>query len=252
MFGSEGMRHGWQRNVLAVLGMLLASLFSGQAVVAQQAPPPPLAFDGHGLDGESVSTQASFAAVWAERASARWVDEHNAELSRGAAPGRVPIIGSLSLGNQGSQAVRDITVQAFRAKGYEPGRNVQFIFRYGEGQQNRLAQSAAELARVPVDLIITSSVADAAEAMRATTTIPIVFSTNTDPVSAGVVNSLERPGRNATGASANTRRLREKHLDYLRQVVPGATLIAVLVNPNGASALALDETKSVAEAMGPC
>src|SRR5439155_19022889 len=132
----------------------------------------------------------------------------------------------------------------FAPGGTEPGRNVQFVWRYGEGQQNRLAESAAELVHMPVDVIITSSVADAAEAMRATTTIPIVFTTNTDPVSAGVVNSLERPGKNAIGASANTRRLREKHLDFLRQVVPGASRMAVLVNPACASAIAFDETKS--------
>ena len=104
-----------------------------------------------------------------------------------------------------------------------------------EGQTGRLPELAADLVRRQVSVIIAFSPAGAFAAKTATATIPIIFSVNEDPVRLGLVASLNRPGGNATGVNFFTAEVGAKRLDLLRELVPGAARVAVLVNPSNAT-----------------
>jgi putative ABC transport system substrate-binding protein len=116
--------------------------------------------------------------------------------------------------------------------GFVDGRNVAIEYRWAEGQYDRLPAMAADLVGRKVAVILAGG-GDLATraAMAATKTIPIVFTTAADPVGAGFVASLNRPGGNATGASLLSRELEPKRLELLHEVVPTARRIALLVNP---------------------
>jgi putative ABC transport system substrate-binding protein len=114
--------------------------------------------------------------------------------------------------------------------GYDEGRNVHVEYRWAEGHYERLPIMAADLARRPVAVIAANSPA-VVTAKAVTTTIPIVFSTNADPVELGFVASLNRPGGNLTGATNLGVELAPKRLELLHELIPTATSIALLVNP---------------------
>jgi putative ABC transport system substrate-binding protein len=126
--------------------------------------------------------------------------------------------------------------QGLKETGYIEGQNVVIERRSAEGQYDRLPALAADLVRRQVAVIVSTALAAALAAKAATTTIPIVFTTATDPVKDGLVASLSRPGGNLTGVSLPTGELVQKRLELLRDVLPDATVIAVLVNPNNPSA----------------
>ena len=143
--------------------------------------------------------------------------------------------------------------QGLKDTGYVEGENVAIEYRWAENQFDRLPALAAELVRRQVAVIVTSgglTVTFAAKA--ATTTVPIVFSAGEDPVRLGLVASLARPGSNMTGINFFTGELAAKRLELLRELVPGAILVAVLVNPANAptTETTLRDVEPAARALG--
>jgi putative ABC transport system substrate-binding protein len=131
--------------------------------------------------------------------------------------------------------------EAFRGRlrelGWTEGQNLVIESRYAEGAYDRLRPLAAELVNLPVDVIFANSAPAALAAKRVTTSIPIVFETLGDPISAGLVTSLARPEGNLTGISGLGPELSGKRLELLKELVPGLRRVAVLVNPRNVMAV---------------
>jgi putative tryptophan/tyrosine transport system substrate-binding protein len=141
--------------------------------------------------------------------------------------------------------------QALRELGYVEGQNVAYEYRYGEGSPDRLAEVAAELVRRPVDLIATFGTPPTHAAKEATATIPIVMVGVGDPVRAGLVASLARPGGNITGNTVLSPDLGPKRMQILREAIANVSRVAFLINPDNASNVAtLAEMKIAAPAAG--
>ena len=153
-------------------------------------------------------------------------------LGASAQQAAMPVVGWLN-----SETPRGYApmVAAFRQglseAGFVESRNVAIEYRWAEGQNDRLPALAAELVHRQVAVIAAAGTPSALAAKAATTTIPIIFSTASDPVAEGLVASLNRPGGNATGVTNLGTELVQKQVDMLHQMVPKATVIAALVNP---------------------
>jgi putative tryptophan/tyrosine transport system substrate-binding protein len=134
---------------------------------------------------------------------------------------------------------------------YVEGRNLIVEYRWGDGNFDRLPEMAAELVRGKPDVIVSINTAALLALQNATTTIPIVMLATADPVTAGLVSSLQRPGANITGMSVMAPELSQKRLELLKEVVPKLARVAVLSNPdNPAAVRALDETQRAARILG--
>ncbi len=144
-----------------------------------------------------------------------------------------PVIGFLSAVSPGPFAQRVAAFhQGLKESGYEDGRNLTIESRWAEERYDRLPALAADLVGRGVEVLVTYTDAAALAAKKATTTIPIVFINGGDPVRAGIVASLGRPGGNVTGASFFGVDLAPKELSLLHDIVPKATVIGFLVDQN--------------------
>jgi putative tryptophan/tyrosine transport system substrate-binding protein len=145
-------------------------------------------------------------------------------------PGKIPRIGFLP--SSGDVNNPGPLVQAFqqglRDLGYIEGKNILIDYRYAEGKADRIQSLVAELVQLKVDVLVAGSPGAVREAKQATKTIPIVMVITQDPIAAGYVNSLARPGGNITGVTRLTRELSGKRLELLKEAVPTTSRVGVL------------------------
>src|SRR5216683_531130 len=166
----------------------------------------------------------------------------------------MPVIGFLHPTSPDTNADR---LRAFRQglkdTGYVEGENVAVEYRWAEGQFDRLPALAAELVHRQVAVIVAGTLSAVVAAKAATTVIPIVFAVAEDPAALGLVASLARPGGNLTGINFFNYELVAKRLELLRELVPGAASVAVLVNPTiaGPTEITVKGVDAAARAIGP-
>ncbi|TAJ27443.1 ABC transporter substrate-binding protein, partial [Bosea sp. (in: a-proteobacteria)] len=165
-------------------------------------------------------------------------------------PGKIPLIGVLRGGSSS-----DPFVEAFRRGlrdlGYVEGKNIQIEYRYAEGKSDRLPNLAAELVRIKSDVIVIADTPAIRAAKNATRETPIVMAVVADPVAAGLIASLARPGGNITGLSNLAPELDRKRLELLKETLPNVTRVAWVWDPgNPALTIRLKEMQAAAQVLG--
>jgi ABC-type uncharacterized transport system substrate-binding protein len=169
-------------------------------------------------------------------------------------PKKVPRIGYLSSLDPARESPRSEAIRlALRELGYIEGQNIAIEYRYAEGNRDRASAHAAELVRLKVDIIVVGTPTNIRTAMNATKTIPIVMmGSGTDPVVAGLIESLARPGGNVTGLTLLSEELGGKRLELLKEAVPKLARVAVLNDPAtpGTAREVKDELPTAARALG--
>src|SRR5919201_4470451 len=151
-------------------------------------------------------------------------------LAARAQQAAMPVVGFLTGGSPDANRVAALR-QGLNETGYIEGRNVAIEYHWGEGKYDRLPALAADLVRRQVNVIAATSTPAVITAKAATTTIPIVFVTSSDPVQLGLAASLSRPSGNLTGATTLAIEVTPKRLEILHELLPTAKLFALLVNP---------------------
>jgi putative tryptophan/tyrosine transport system substrate-binding protein len=165
--------------------------------------------------------------------------------------GRIPTIGYLGSTTAASQIKwTDAFVSRLREFGWIDGRTVTIDYRWAEGRPDRGAEAAADFVRRKVDVIVTNGTPMIAASKKATTEIPIVFAAAGDPVGTGLVASLSRPGGNVTGLSLQATDLAGKHIELLREILPGFRRLAFLLHPNAQTRVQMAEAQAAARSVG--
>jgi len=168
--------------------------------------------------------------IWAGGGAAVWPLAASAQAA-------MPVIGLLAAGSsKGDEQITAALLKGLAEAGYEDGKNVRIEYRWADSQYDRLPSMAADLVRQKVAAIAATTTPAAKAAKEATPSIPIVFTTISDPVQIGFVASLNRPGGNVTGATLMSVRVGPKLLELLRGAVPSATVMGLLVNPTNPNA----------------
>jgi putative tryptophan/tyrosine transport system substrate-binding protein len=172
--------------------------------------------------------------------------------ARAQPSGKTYRIGFLGPGSYAGRK-RDIDAlrMGLRRLGYEEGRNIVIEYRWAEGRYDRLLELTAELVKLNVDVLVTAGTPGALAAKQVTSTIPIVLAAVGDPVAAGIVDSLARPGGNVTGLTFFFVEICAKRVELIKEAIPALSRIAVLINPaNPSHLLALPAMQGMASALG--
>ena len=168
-------------------------------------------------------------------------------------PKKVPRIGYLVGGDPATESTRSDAIRlALRELGYIEGQNIATEYRYAGGKLDRFSELAAELVRLKVDIIVVAGGGSYVQVLKnATRAIPIIMvGVGSDPVEAGLVESLARPGGNITGLTLLSKELGGKRLELLKEIIPKVARVAVLYEPVPASASELKEVQAAARALG--
>jgi putative ABC transport system substrate-binding protein len=170
--------------------------------------------------------------------------------ARAQPSGRTYRIGFLGPGSYVERNI-DALRMGLRRLGYEEGRNIVIEYRWAEGRYDRLSELVAELVKLNVDVLVTAGTPGALAAKQATSTIPIVLAAVGDPVAAGIVASLARPGGNVTGLTFFFVEVCAKRVELIKEAIPALSRIAVLINPANPSHLfALSAMQGMASPLG--
>ena len=173
-------------------------------------------------------------------------------VARGQQPPNMPTIGYLGPTTPAVESQRVAAfVQRLHELGWIEGRTIAIEYRWAEGRSERFTEIAAEFVRLKVDVVATYATTPVIAAKQATSVIPIVFAVAGDPVGAGLVASLARPGGNVTGLSVQQNDLAGKRLELLREVVPGLRRLAIMGNAdNPATVLEMGDVLTAARTLG--
>jgi len=187
---------------------------------------------------EFIVLLGSGVAAWPVAARAQQAGKPVVGWLNGASPdGYVPMVAAFR--------------QGLKEAGYVEGQKVTIEYRWAEGQYDRLPALAADLVQQRVTVIVATTTPAALAAKAATSTVPIVFTTGGDPIKLGLVASLRRPGGNVTGSTNFSVEVGPKRLELARELFPGATIFALLVNPaNPLAAAVSKDLQAVADTLG--
>src|SRR4029079_15406250 len=165
----------------------------------------------------------------------------------------MPVVGFLNGSSAGGYAkFLSEFGRGLNSMGFVEGQSVVVEYRWADGHYERLPELAADLIRRNVAVIAATSTPAALVAAKATTTIPVVFTSGSDPVELGLVTNIARPGGNVTGATQITMEVGPKRVELLHQLLPKATVVAIAVNPDNAAvaAVQIQDAQDAARALG--